>query len=150
MEDKVLTSPGSQCAGISERALFRPPQTTCDEWDSGCVTGQCRCRQLTCSQQWCKTYARVILFPFCWQGNCLWARKYLLLRPHSLNVVDSLPFQTPCTLTVVLLLKMWPRKWLEPPWNGGPLPQVDPAGLYEVTRWIWPTVRLGMCVLAPD
>lgn len=86
-------------------------------------------------------------FHFCCQGNWLWARKYLLPRPHSLNVGDSLPSQTSYTLMVVLLLKPWPRKW---PWNGGPLPQVDPAGLYEVARWIWPTIRLEMCVLTPD
>lgn len=97
-----------------------------------------------------KRMQELYYFHFCWQGNWLWARKYLLLRPYSLNVVDSLPFQTSCTLTVVLLLKMWPRKWLEPSWNGEPLPQVDPAGLYEVTRWIWPTIRLEMCVLTPD
>lgn len=97
-----------------------------------------------------KQMQELYYFHFCWQGNWLWARKYLHPRPHSLNVVDSLPFQTSCTLTVVLLLKMWPGKWLEPPWNGGPLPQVDPAGLYEVTRWIWPTIRLEMCVLTPD
>lgn len=66
-----------------------------------------------------KQIQELYYFHFCCQGNWLWARKYLLPRPHSLNVVDLLPSQTSCTLTVVLLLKPWPRKWLEPPWNGG-------------------------------